>query len=995
MARIPAEELEQRKRECSVLARVRAAGVELKRHGANWLGRCPFHDDRTPSLVITPAKNLWHCLGACRAGGSVIDWVMRREGVSFRHAVERLRQERPGGEAAPTLALDPAADDTTLLRAVVDFYHQTLLQSPEAIGYLARRGLDHRPTIEHFRLGMANRTLGYALPSKLLKAGAAIRGRLQALGVLRASGHEHFSGSLVIPVISPAGEVTELYGRKLRDDLRAGTPKHLYLPGPHRGVWNEPALAECKEIILCEALLDALTFWVAGFRNVTASYGVRGFTAEHRAAFQRHGTERVLIAYDRDAAGETAAAALAEELQRAGLACYRLQFPRGMDANAYAGKVQPAAQSLGLLIRHAVWLGAGAPPPPPGASQGETDGPSSSSPALPAAALAPAARAPEPDAAPPTPIQPLVSPEPSPVPPEAPLAAGSQHEVTLTLGDRAYRARGLGKNLTPETLRVTLVVRGGAAMHADTLDLYAAGPRQRFTAQAARELGVDEAVVKQELGTLLLRLEMLRDQQQAARAAAPPVTGAAASAAPLPPMTALEREAALALLRDPRLLDRIQEDFARAGVVGEATTVLVGYLATVSRLLPAPLAVLLQSASAAGKTSLMDAILAFVPPEHRVHYSAMTGQALYYLGEQDLRHKVLSVVEEAGAERASYALKLLQSEGELTIASTGKDPQTGKLVTHTYRVEGPVQLFLTTTAVSVDEELTNRALVVTVDESAAQTRAIHQRQRAARTLDGLLARAERADLVRLHQHAQRLLEPLAVVNPYAPQLTFLDGRTRTRRDHEKYLTLIDAIALLHQYQRAPQTVTRQGRTLRYVEVTPADIAVANRLAAEVLARSLDELPPQTRRFLTALDQWVSAQSVARTLPRASLHFTAREVRVVVGLGATQVKLHLHRLVELEYVLVHRAPRGQGVVYELCYDAVDEGYDPARSVAQGLRSGVGRPPAGAEPGQGRTRDTDPILHQGARFTAAEPEGRGQHTNGRAARGRSHVPTGRSA
>jgi DNA primase len=994
MGRIPEAELERLKREVSLLEWVQAAGVELRRHGANWLGRCPFHDDRTPSLVVTPAKNLWHCLGACRAGGSVIDWVMRMERVSFRHAVERLRQERPGLEAAPTLALDPAADDATLLRQVVDFYHQTLLQSPEAIGYLARRGLDHREAIEHFRLGVANRTLGYALPPKLLKAGALIRGRLQGLGIVRASGHEHFTGSLVVPVLSPAGVVTGLYGRKLRDDLRAGTPKHLYLPGPHRGVWNEAALAESKEIILCEALLDALTFWVAGYRNVTASYGVRGFTAEHLAAFQRAGTERVLIAYDRDAAGETAAAAVAQELERAGLACYRIQFPRGMDANAYALKLQPAAQSLGLLIRQAVWLGAGAPPPqPPRAFQGETDGAPSAPPAVSFAAAPPTPDTAPPANARPEPLSlpaPLPSPEPPPALPEVPLTI-SEHDVMLTLGERVYRARGLGKNLSPETLRVTLVARRGPALFADTLDLYAAGPRQRFAVQAARELGLEDEVVKQDLGTLLLKLETLRDQQLAARAAAPPPAGTAPTPTP-PPITALEREAALALLGDPRLLERIQGDFAWAGVVGEATNVLVGYLATVSRLLPQPLAIIVQSASAAGKTSLMDAILAFVPPEHRVHYSAMTSQALYYLGEQDLRHKVLSVVEEEGAERASYALKLLQSEGELTIASTGKDPQTGKLVTHEYRVEGPVQLFLTTTAVSVDEELANRALVLTVDESAAQTRAIHQRQRAARTLEGLLARAERAELTRLHQHAQRLLEPLAVVNPYAPELAFLDGRTRTRRDHEKYLTLIDAIALLHQHQREHHMVTRHGRTLTYVEVTPEDIAVANRLAAEVLARSLDELPPQTRRFLTVLDHWVAGQCAAHRLARSSFRFTAREAREAVGLGATQVKLHLHRLVELEYVLLHRAPRGQGVAYELALESDGEGYDPVWSVAQVLRPGVGQPSIGGEPGVGRTRDHARIPLADERFASTGSEASGQHTNGRPAQAGSHVPMG---
>jgi DNA primase len=989
MGRIPEDELARIKRDCSVLARVRAAGVELTRHGANWLGRCPFHDDRSPSLVITPVKNLWHCLGACQAGGSVIDWEMRVARVSFRHAVERLRGELhegiPGEEPTvlPALELDPAADDATLLGQVVDFYHRTLLASPEALAYLATRGLDHREAIEHFRLGYANRTLAYRLPLKVVKAGAAIRGRLQQLGVLRPSGHEHLNGSVVVPLHDAEGRVAGLYGRKIRDDLREGTPLHLYLPGPHRGVWNLDALAHSTEVILCEALLDALTFWVAGYRQVTASYGVRGFTPEHLAAFQRHGIERVVIAYDRDEAGDTAAIALAEELARAGLACYRIQFPRGMDANAYALKVQPAAQSLGLLIRHAVWLGTGTPPPPPtpGASQGEP----SEIPSVPAASSL--AAAPPPEIAAST-TEPLASPEPPGPPSEVPVAV-SEHEVTLALDQRVYRVRGLAKNLSPETLRVTLVVRCGAALFADTLDLYAARPRAVFMAQAARALGIEEDVIKQDLGTLLLRLEAVRDAQLAARAAAP--SAAAPTAAPAPPMTMAEREAALALLRDPRLLDRIEADFARAGVVGEATNVLVGHLATVSRLLPRPLAVIIQSASAAGKTSLMEAVLAFVPPEQRVHYSAMTGQALFYLGEQDLRHKVLSVVEEEGAERASYALKLLQSEGELTIASTGKDPQTGKLVTHTYRVEGPVQLFLTTTALSLDEELLNRALVLTVDESAAQTRAIHRRQRAARTLDGLLARAERDDLTRLHQNAQRLLEPLAVVNPYAPDLTFLDGRTRTRRDHEKYLTLIDAIALLHQHQREHRTVTRHGRTLRYIEVTPEDIAVANRLATEVLARSLDELPPQTRRFLGALDEWVSAECTRRKLARASFRFTAREVREAVGLGATQVKCHLHRLVELEYVLLHRAPRSQGVVYELGYEGERDGYDPARSVTRALRSGLGRASAGAEPAGGRTPDSRDIPTVGRALAPAGSDASGAHRNGRPTRGRAHVAT----
>ncbi len=93
MARIPDDELNRLKSEISVQRLAEAAGIELKRHGADLIGLCPFHDDHKPSLVISPKKNLWHCLGACQTGGSVIDWVMKREGISFRHAVERLRTD--------------------------------------------------------------------------------------------------------------------------------------------------------------------------------------------------------------------------------------------------------------------------------------------------------------------------------------------------------------------------------------------------------------------------------------------------------------------------------------------------------------------------------------------------------------------------------------------------------------------------------------------------------------------------------------------------------------------------------------------------------------------------------------------------------------------------------------------------------------------------------------------------------------------------------------
>ena len=964
MARIADTEIERLKNEVSVERLIESSGIELKKSGKDLAGRCPFHEDATASLIVTPAKNLWHCFG-CGAAGGPIDWVIKKNGVSFRHAVELLRDGIPSLAAgvepvkrtsvrvldAP-VTLD--ADDQALLNQVVGYYHDTLKASADALAYLKSRGIDSTEAIDHFKLGYANRTLGLRLPDKRRSAGEAIRTRLEKIGIYRESGHEHFNGSLIVPVCDEGGNVQEIYGRKLLDNLRVGTPKHLYLPGPHAGVFNVEALQANKEIILCEALIDALTFWCAGYRNVTSSYGIDGFTDDHLAAFKQHGTQRVLIAYDRDEAGERGAAKVADLLMQAGIECFRIQFPKGMDANEYALKVTPAAHSLGLVIRKAVWLGKGNAPSAPvpqitAASQAEK--------VISLAATVPenllAVSVIEPPALPASPMPEQAR--------EVPLTI-KDNEINLTLGDgkdaRRYRIRGLSKNLAVDVLKINLLAGVGDFFHVDTLDLYSMKQRQGYIAHAAIELQIEVGILKSDLGRVLLALEQVQDQNIAQTMQPEPVLQ----------MDADEQRAALELLTSPDLINRILSDFAACGLVGEETNKLVAYLATVSRKLDKPLGIVIQSSSAAGKSSLMDAVLAFVPEEDKVKYSAMTGQSLFYMGETNLKHKALAIVEEEGASRASYALKLLQSEGELTIASTGKDPVSGNLITQQYRVEGPVALLVTTTARDIDEELMNRCLVLSVDEGREQTRAIHQLQRDKRTLQGLIARREKETLITLHQNAQRLLKPLAILNPFTQYLTFPDQTTRLRRDHEKYLTLIDTIAFLHQHQREIKTAQRGQQAIDYIEVTLADIELANRIAHEVLGRSLDELPPQTRRLMKLTDQYVNAECARQNIKRADFHFSRRSLREAISWGDTQLKIHLSRLTELEYLVAHRTKTG-GFDYELVYDVPEDShtlrfpgladidalkcaYDVARSGQNTSRSEAGRPAVGGQSVGGR-------------------------------------------
>lgn len=925
MPRIPEDELERIKQSIDLAALVRSRGVELKKHGSkDLIGRCPFHEEASASFVVTPHKRIFHCLG-CGAAGNVIQFVERFDGVSFRHAFELLAAgsgfaapaERRNVSTVPRLEppLDFAADDSALMKQVIDYYHERLMSAATgapARAYLKQRGLDDEALLKRFKIGFADRSLGLRLPFKNRKDGAEIRTRLTKLGLYRETGHEHFNGCLIVPIFNDAGEVTEVYGRRLDDGGKSGI-KHLYLPGPHVGIFNAGALNE-PEVILCEAVLDALTFVAAGFANVSTIYGTEGFTAELFEALKRKKVQRVKLAYDADEAGERAATRDAEKLRAVGIEVYRIKFPWGMDANEYARKVTPAGQSLRLLINGAAWLGGSAASP---VSQSKTEPRSHVAPAPSSSLAAELAASASDEAAKkemPVGVGNEVSELATPIPAANGAArlgeCGDYH--TLAIDGREYRLFGLAKNNGLESMKVTLRLSVGERLHGDQIDLCKDGDRRRFIERGAEECGLTVEAVKRDLGRLLLACEQW--QEQRLRSLAEPTTPQAAE------LTPAQLDAALALLRAPDLLAQLDAAMELCGLVGERSNGRAAYLAAVSRKLAKPLAVIVQSTSAAGKSTLMDAVLNFFPEEERIKYSAMTGQSLYYLGDANLKHKILAIVEEEGAEKASYALKLLQSEGELTIASTGKDPNTGRMETQEYHVEGPVMIFLTTTTIDIDDELLNRCLVLSVDESTAQTARIHERQRKARTLEGLLERETRKDVLEQWRNAQRLIKSLGVVNPFAGALTFTSERTRTRRDHEKYLTLIDSIALLHQHQRTITTREVNGRSVEFIEVQLSDIETANALAPEILGRSLDELPPQTRRLLNHIRALVRTKIDETKQAQSRINFSRREVCAACGWTYAQVRTHLERLIEVELVATRAGKHGALMLYELIIDA---------------------------------------------------------------------------
>ncbi|VAW75805.1 DNA primase, phage associated [hydrothermal vent metagenome] len=637
--------------------------------------------------------------------------------------------------------------------------------------------------------------------------------------------------------------------------------------------------------------------------------------------FKGSPVKRALIAYPGTKDGDVSVEILSKQLTAVGIQCYRVEFNQGLDANSYALSHSPASKSLGDVIRKAVWMGADKPHVDLSLDKSIDDNNESivinsdldlnqqdESNEIPTSIMA---RDDEKDND--TSIPATVLPIPA-----VDVEAEIKNNIIIMCFDNCrYRIRGLENNTVANQLKINLLVNLENALHMDTFDLYVARHRKNFIQQASIELGVSENKIKKHLNKIFLKLEFLQEESIQKMMEPKPRDNE---------LTLLERAEAMHYLTSHNIVHRILEDFQRCGLIGEKTNKLVAYFACISRLLPNPIAVMIQSSSASGKSVLMDVALSFVPVHQRVQYSAITGQSLYYMGDISVKHKIFSVSEEEGVSAAAYALKLLISEGQLTIASTGKDPDSGRHVTREYKVEGPVMLFSTTTAIDIDEELLNRCFVLSVDEDREQTRAIHDLQRSAETLEGLKVNQIKDDVIRVQQNAQSLLKPLRVVNPYAKQLTFLSDKTRARRDHPKYLTLINSIALLHQYQREIKKEYCNGKFISYVEVTIEDIDLANQLAHKVLGSSLDELPPQTRRLLMLIDNMVNAHGEDTNIPRSDYRFSRRDVRAYTGWGDTQLKVHIKRLENMEYLLIHRGGRGRQFIYELLYNSEGQNGD---------------------------------------------------------------------
>ena len=557
-ATLERQELDNLKASVDLLSLIESSGLELKRMGRNWFCRCPFHEDREASLSVNPEGRLWNCFG-CEAGGDCFRWAQLREKLEFREAVEFVRRFATLPAPEPPAPFRDIPERSTLLTRVMERYVHSFRESPEAQAYLAQRGLSSRELLDVFRVGYADGSLLKSLPSA-----GPVREHLTALGILRADGKEHFHGCVVVPLDHPDDGLVGFYGRRLSPDAKI---PHLYLPGPKRGVLQWQALKRGGRVYVAESVLDALSLWEAGQRDVSCVYGAGFLHSDLETLLGRLGPQEVVFTLDGDQAGQAGVQKMSQRLAQRGIHCSWTPLPDGKDPNQLLQEIGP--EGLRELTARP----------------------------RPIAVAEPATQSAEDE-------------------------AKETHEdgFSLTCEEIRYRV-----TLVPPfvgRLRALFVASRGPQVYSEKLDLHSQRARALNASQLVRAFEISRPEAERHLSLVLKAALEWVDSQK---------TEGSSLRKKAPVLNDAEKTEGLAFLKRADLVQSILKDCEALGFVGEEKAKLLGYLIGLSRKLPKPLSGIVVSQSGAGKSSLTELVEQLTPPEDVLLYSRLTPQALYYM----------------------------------------------------------------------------------------------------------------------------------------------------------------------------------------------------------------------------------------------------------------------------------------------------------------------------------------------------------------------------
>lgn len=875
---------------------LKSYGIETIQRGKSLFAVCPFHDlagkpEKTPSLSIDPDKNLYHCF-SCNAKGNIIQFVMEKEGTAFPEAIDKLLALKGAKiEKAAKACPEPVERGTrpALVEpkpeplSMTEDERQTLLREVVTAATEALRNskpgreyLENRG-LDPLRL-LESYCFGFWNGTQYAKLASGEKKKLATIGLLNGGTRALFENCILFP-LEKEGRVSTIYGRKTVTDpstsLGTGSGRHYMLPCKREGLYLPKGGLNPQRSVI---ITESIIDGLSLFAaGITNVLPLLGVNGFLPDHLEYLKTQRFPMIFIA-LNGDEAGNKAAAQLKTNLLAA---QLPSEIITLPEGKDINDMLQEIGPGKLKEWFL-----------SQTQRN---------------------------------QTNDKPT-------LWEDETGDTFITIENRQYRIRGLSP-YGMDRLKVNVKAckeSNRDAFYVDTLDLYHAKSREVFVNQTGRVLECDPGRIARDVNALITLLEEMRLKKKETEE-----TGRKRYE-----MSELEKREALAYLRAPNLLDRIAADFEACGMVGNRNQNLLAYLGALSRLTDRPFGTLIVSRSGAGKSFLQDMIADMTPEESLLRMTRLTGQSLFYQGREGLKHKLLTIEEDEGMQEAMYSIRTLLSSQKLCLHGLKTDPKTGEFKAFENTVTGPASVMISTTNLSsFTFENVNRFFVLFLDESLEQTRAILDYQRQSAGLAKINLQLTRRKIEKLHRNIQRLLKPVTVVNRLGIGIEYPPEILNTRREQTKTESLIETVALLHQYQRDIQSADIAGVTMQYIEATKEDLDAVHRIAGDVLRQSMDEMPKLCRDLLVIIDDLVTIKfkailaakennnlphgSASLTIQRWQITFTRKELQEKSRWSRWHLEEHLKELEEAGYIVQRMGKKGQRYAYSLVEDQLPE------------------------------------------------------------------------
>jgi len=891
----------------------------------NHMLKCPFHEEKEPSLKIYPETNTYNCF-ECKANGDMIEFIQLKEKCNKHEALKkatdlinpietavpapnhRVQQDQAPEPASrngsPSLKASVNNEKIELLTKLFGYFRGAINNSKPARNYITgTRRLELFLEIGYnsaqFHHGQRR---DEQLINECVKYGMLTPTQSKTKAGNSTGYYVFGKNCIVFPLKDKEQHITGLYFRSIVENTEN---KHYYLKD-REGLYPGYPKPETIRLILTEAIIDAATLLQLPFitekYEVLSCYGTNGFTGEHKEAIKElENLHEVIIFFDGDKTGTTAAGKLARELHQINekLTIKIVNTPEGEDVNSLSIGHEPeifthlleTAQPFFLLTE-----------PTAGSSR-------------------------------PTGVTPENTELAADLTTTNKLLADNLEQPNEASSQAPLKIINDGEQIIYETPELKITIWGGiekenlsrlkVSLHIksnpdsypgnkyksfrDDVNLYNHQGTQKLIQNISEILEISTATITRTITELTEQLEAYRLEERTAMVKA------------LKPkqyeMTELEVRAAQALLKGKSLGRETLELIQQSGLVGEEKNGLLLFFLYLSRLMDEPLHAIIFGKSGSGKTYLQTKVSECLPEESVRTITSLTENTLYYSAKDFWKHKVLLIEDLEGVYNAFLPLREFMSKQSITKLTTDKDVK-GNNIQKLLTVEGPICVSGATTQGNIYEDNANRSFLLHIDESPGHLNQVMEYQRQLQA--GLINETGQDAARLLLKNAQRLLRKVKIINPYAPDLRIPDCVFKKLRTNMHYLKLIEIITFYHQYQRK-WNKNQAGEY--YIESSLEDIQLANWLVKDSLLRKSDELGSDVRYFFESLKEQVKQTDVNT--------FFARDIRKHYRMHPMKLSRYLSQLEGRNYIK-RISNRQSGYEYEILafddYELLKHGID---------------------------------------------------------------------